>query len=148
MARYDPNDKQRARRKVRYYQLFAQAQAVWDKYSNACAFDTQGRCFCNRNLQDHSNSSIISTQNGCCNLSWYGRNKGVCKHNKLGCTVKSLGCKLYCCEHMRKIYPQLVYKLNHIRDKAWGGGGYLRVPSPCYKEFYGSKKKQKSGDSI
>ncbi len=89
---------------AKYDCLYEKADKLFKEH-NPCLF-IDGLCICNRKVstkrQRHSG--------GCC---------GGCKYvGSKGCTVKSLGCKLFVCDHIYLNYKTLYEKIYKLGQKA------------------------------
>jgi len=87
----------------RYDRLFAKASKLIKEY-DPCRFEGS-LCKLKRG-RDYFYEANIYKYNGCC---------GKCSHlTKNGCSVQSLGCKLFLCETVRNENPILTRKINKI----------------------------------
>ncbi len=116
---------------IEYDRFYEEADKLFKKY-NPCKFK-DGKCICNRN-------NTYPSKNGCC---------GMCRYlNSKGCTIKSLGCKLYICwrEHGKILDERraLIKKVRRVIPHPFS-------PLNCYisKEEYLAKVQETiKGDNL
>lgn len=97
---------------IKYDRLYEKADRLFKKH-NPCQF-IDGLCIKNR-----KNGGV---SNGCCHES--------CDHlGPRGCTIKSLGCKLFTCDYICENHEMLDKKICKLRRKA-GMKSFSLVP--CY----------------
>lgn len=92
----------------KYDKLYDDADAIFNEL-NPCQFrkTEDGKVVC---AGSKSIEKYVGKDQTCCH---------GCKHlGPNGCTVKSLGCKLWTCDHLTEARPDLIQLLDPVRDQA------------------------------
>ena len=102
----------------KYDELYKKAEAIMDKY-NPCVFDVK-TSLCIRDALRKKHGKEYQTCGCCGNINGWIIDER-CKHFKegIGCSVKSLSCKIWLCADARKNLPQkALNKLKEIYKEA------------------------------